>query len=105
MTTPSPNPDAPTPSTPSTPSASPAGHEGQNIPVQPRFFVQFIDDQSDDWNEGSTWAPTEEMGRKLLEVFKHTIENDPNMQDRLTNAKYRLVRRYVTNPEIVDEVS
>lgn len=75
----------------------------REIPVQARYFVQFIDDQSDDWNEGSTWAPNEQMGRKLLEVFKHTIENDPNMEGRLNNAKYRLVRRYVTNAEVVHE--
>lgn len=76
----------------------------QQIPVQARFFVQFIDDESEDWNEGSTWAPTEEMGKQLLELFKNTIENDEAMKGRLTNARYRLVRRYVTNAEVVSEL-
>lgn len=91
MTTPHHNPVAP---------ATP-----RDNPMQARYFVQFIDDQSDDWNEFSAWAPNEEMGRKLLEVFKHTIESDPAMAGRLSNARYRLVLRYVTNADVVAEVS
>lgn len=89
-----------------TPDHNPAGPPTpRDIPMQARYFVQFIDDQSDDWNESSAWAPNEEIGRKLLEVFKHTMEGDSAMAGRLSNARYRLVRRYVTNADVVAEVS